>query len=57
MHRANVADMAQSVPRPRTGLELSYSHEDDRRDANRIIDGLACDIVVGTTDLTARWLV
>jgi hypothetical protein len=47
----NVADMARSVPRPGTCLELGYSHEDERRGADGIIDGHACDIVVGAAEL------
>ena len=46
MHRANVTDMARSIPRPGTCLELGYSHEDNRRGDDGIIDGRACDIVV-----------
>jgi hypothetical protein len=36
---------------PGTCLELGYSHEDDRRGADGIIDGHACDIVVGAAEL------
>ena len=51
VYRANVADMARSFPRPRTCLKLRHSHEDDRRGADRTIDGRACDVVVGAAGL------
>jgi hypothetical protein len=50
-YRTNVADMARSFPRPRACLKLRYSHEDDRRGADRTIDGRACDVVVSAAGL------